>query len=146
MRRHLVKTLSITAVTSALAVAAVMGAASAQDMLPPGPGMEQTMKACGDCHGVGQIIGLQRSAAEWSDTIVAMINLGAPVAENDFDAIVTYLATYFGTEPPPAAGAAAPATEVAPAAPAAPAAAPATEAAPAPAGPAAPQAPSSPAP
>ena len=59
MRRYLVSTLSLTAAGSAIAFAAFLGAASAQDTLPPGPGMEQTMKACGDCHGIGQIIGLQ---------------------------------------------------------------------------------------
>ncbi len=96
MHRHLDKTLSIAAAGSALALAVFLGAASAQDTLPPGPGMEQTMKACGDCHGIGQIIGLQRTAAEWSDTLVAMINVGAPVAEADFDTIVQYLATHFG--------------------------------------------------
>lgn len=139
MRRHLVKSLSIAAAASALGVAAIMGAASAQDALPPGPGMEETQKACGDCHGVGQIFGLQRSAAEWSDTVTSMINLGAPVSEQDFDAVVHYLATYFGTTPPPAEGAAPAADAAAPAADAATApaadapAAPAAEAAPAPA-------------
>lgn len=137
MRRNLVKSLSIAAAGSAIAIAAIMGAASAQDALPPGPGAEETMKACGDCHGVGQIFGLQRSADEWSDTLTSMINLGAPVAEEDFDTIVHYLATYFGTNPPPAAGEAAPAADaaapVAPAADAAAPAAPAGEAAPAPA-------------
>jgi hypothetical protein len=113
MRRYLVNSLSIAAAGSAIAFAVFVGAASAQDTLPPGPGMEQTMKACGDCHGIGQIIGVQRTAAEWSDTLVAMINVGAPVAEADFDTIVNYLATHFG-----------PAPVEAPAAPAAPAPAP----------------------
>ena len=123
--RHLVKSLSIVAGVSAIGVAAIMGAATAQDSLPPGPGMEQTMKACGDCHGVGQIFGLQRSAAEWSDTLVAMINIGAPVPEQDFNIIVNYLATYFGTTPPPAPGAVPAADAATVAAPADPAAAPA---------------------
>jgi len=133
MRRHLVKSLAIAATGSAIAVAAVMGAASAQDSLPPGPGMEETQKACGDCHGVGQIFGLKRTAAEWSDTLTAMINLGAPVAEDDFDTIVNYLATYFGPNPPGEAAEPAPADPATPAAPADATAAPAAPEAAAPA-------------
>ena len=64
--------------------------------LPPGPGREAVLKGCGGCHGIGQILPERRSRAEWSDTVTMMITNGAPVAEADFDAVVTYLATHFG--------------------------------------------------
>jgi quinoprotein glucose dehydrogenase len=69
---------------------------SAPDDLPPGPGHDQVARACGGCHGVGQILPEHRSRAEWSDTVTTMITNGAPVADADFDTIVTYLATHFG--------------------------------------------------
>jgi hypothetical protein len=122
MRSDIIKALTISAATAALVAGAILVPAVAQDTLPPGPGMEQTMKGCGGCHGIGQILTEKRSAEEWANTVTMMITNGAPVEEADFDKVVTYLATYFGTGPAPAPGAA-------PAMPAAPAAA-------APAGPA----------
>ena len=70
--------------------------ASAPDELPPGPGHDQVARACGGCHGIGQILTEHRSRAEWSDTVTMMITNGAPVPEADFDTVVTYLATHFG--------------------------------------------------
>ena len=69
---------------------------SGPDELPPGVGREAVLKGCGGCHGIGQILPERRSRAEWSDTVTMMITNGAPVAEADFDAVVTYLATHFG--------------------------------------------------
>ena len=133
MRSDLVKALSISAAGAALVAGLILAPATAQDMLPPGPGMEEVMKGCGGCHGVGQIMTEKRSAEEWANTVTMMITNGAPVMEADFDKVVGYLATYFGTSPPPAPGAAP--AEAAPAAPA-PAAPVPAEAAPAPAAPA----------
>jgi hypothetical protein len=138
MRTDLVKALSMSAAAAALVAGVILAPAVAQDSLPPGPGMEETLKGCGGCHGIGQILTEKRSAEEWANTVTMMITNGAPVEENDFDKVVGYLATYFGTNPPPAPGAApaAPAAapaEAAPAAPAAPAPAEAAPAAPAPA-------------
>lgn len=90
--------MGVVAVTTLLAFGIVVRAQE----LPAGPGQEQTLKACGGCHGIGQIVDLKRSAEEWSSTVTAMINLGAPVPDSDFDAVVNYLATYLGTSPPPA--------------------------------------------
>lgn len=134
MRTDLVKALSLSTAAAALVAGVILAPAVAQDSLPPGPGMEETLKGCGGCHGIAQILTEKRSAEDWATTVTLMITNGAPVAEADFDKVVGYLATYFGTNPPPAPGAA-----PAAAAPAAPAAAP-TEAAPAtpPAAPAAP--------
>jgi mono/diheme cytochrome c family protein len=117
MRSDLIKALTMTAAGAALVAGVVLAPAVAQDALPPGPGMEETMKGCGGCHGVGQILTEKRSAEEWANTVTMMITNGAPVSEADFDKVVNYLATHFGTSPPPA--------EAAPAAPAAPAPAPA---------------------
>lgn len=69
---------------------------SAPGELPPGPGREAVLKGCGGCHGIGQILPERRSRAEWSDTVTMMITNGAPVAEADFETVVTYLAIHFG--------------------------------------------------
>jgi hypothetical protein len=143
MRTDLVKALSMSAAAAAVIAGVILAPAVAQDSLPPGPGMEETLKGCGGCHGIGQILTEKRSAEEWANTVTMMITNGAPVEENDFDKVVGYLATYFGTNPPPAPGAApaAPAAAPAEAAPAAPAAPAPAAPAPAEAAPAAPAAP-----
>jgi hypothetical protein len=117
MRTDLVKALSMSAAAAALIAGVILAPAVAQDSLPPGPGMEETLKGCGGCHGIGQILTEKRSAEEWANTVTMMITNGAPVEEQDFDKVVGYLATYFGTNPPPAPGAAPAAAAPAPVAP-----------------------------
>ena len=118
MRSDLVKALSMSAAGAALVAGVILAPAVAQDSLPPGPGMEETLKGCGGCHGIGQILTEKRSAEEWANTVTMMITNGAPVEEAEFDKVVGYLATYFGVEPPPALGAAPADVAAPPAAPA----------------------------
>ncbi len=126
MRSDLVK--SVLATTLGLGVAAgliLVRPAIAQDAMPDSPGKAEVVAACSGCHGLGQIQGEHRDAATWTTTVTSMINNGAPVADADFDKVVTYLATNFG-DGSAAPAAAAPATAApATAAPAAPAPAPA---------------------
>jgi hypothetical protein len=82
--------------------------ALAQDWLPQGPGRAETLKACDVCHEVGVIQNLRRTQPQWEATVQNMINFGAPIDDATFDTVVTYLTTYFGTGPRPAAPAAAP--------------------------------------
>jgi len=66
------------------------------DGLPEGPGKAETLAACSGCHGIGQILSEHRDVAQWSSTVTSMINNGAPVADPDFDKVVSYLAAHFG--------------------------------------------------
>jgi hypothetical protein len=79
------------------------GAATAQDMLPPGPGHDTTVKACGGCHDIGTFSGVRRSQDAWETTITNMINFGAMISDDDFDTVLTYLTAYLGLKPPPPA-------------------------------------------
>jgi len=115
MRSDLVKGLLSTTLMTTLGAGLVAGVfivrpAIAQDMMPEGPGKAETVAACSGCHGLGQVTSEHRSAEDWAATVSSMINNGAPVADADFDKVVNYLATNYGTGAPPAAG-------VAPAAP-----------------------------
>ena len=113
MRSELVKGVLVTILGVGL-VAGVIAArpAVAQDNIPDGPGKAETVAACSGCHGLGQIVGEHRSADIWATTVTSMINNGAPVADADFDKVVSYLATNFGdgSPVPGAAPAAAPAS------------------------------------
>jgi len=78
------------------------GVSVAQDSLPPGPGHDETVKACGGCHDIGTFSSIRRSQGEWETTITNMINFGATISDDDFDTVLAYLTTYLGTGPPPA--------------------------------------------
>lgn len=79
--------------------------AAAQD-LPPGPGRDETAKACGGCHGVDVFLSIRRSQDGWESSMQNMINFGMTISDADYDTVLTYLTTWFGTAPrpkPPAA-------------------------------------------
>lgn len=92
---------------AALALTAgLLSPAAAQDGLPPGPGREATVKACGGCHDIGTFSGVRRDQDAWETTITNMINFGAMISDEEFDTVLTYLSTYLGLKPPPPAPAA----------------------------------------
>jgi mono/diheme cytochrome c family protein len=97
MRNHSKKFLALSvlllATTSALA----------QDTLPPGPGMEETVQACTACHSVGTFSNLRRPGPVWEVTLLNMIGWGAQLGGDQFDTVLEYLTTYMGTRPPPPA-------------------------------------------
>ena len=67
----------------------------AQD-LPDGAGKELVMNVCTQCHDLARIISKRRTKEEWSDTVDKMAARGAMASDEEFDAIVTYLAKNFG--------------------------------------------------
>jgi competence protein ComEA len=77
--------------------------AQGQDLLPPGPGREETLKGCSGCHGIRILVGEHRSEYLWSTTVGMMVSIGAPVSDDEFGAVVAYLTAQFGPRPAPAA-------------------------------------------
>jgi competence protein ComEA len=76
-----------------LAFAAV---AKAQSTLPEAPAKKTVENVCGACHDVGTATGKRHTKAGWDAVIDAMANRGARATDQEFDAIVEYLAKYFG--------------------------------------------------
>jgi competence ComEA-like helix-hairpin-helix protein len=81
--------------------------------LPDGAGKDAFASVCTQCHGLDRITPLRRSAEVWKNTVDEMRSKGASGTEQEFTAIVDYLARNFG----PQEGAAKPAGEAAPAPP-----------------------------
>jgi virginiamycin B lyase len=81
-----------------LSIACLNIPAAAQDAanLPDGPGKDKVATACSGCHGLGQVISQRQTAERWTDIVTRMATNGAPVADSDFDMIVSYLAANFG--------------------------------------------------
>jgi len=73
----------------------LMSGAQAQ-ALPDGPGKDAVASVCTQCHTLDRITPLKRSAAAWKETVIAMRAKGADGTDEEFDAIVTYLAKNFG--------------------------------------------------
>src|SRR5829696_4483959 len=77
-----------------LAMAGLLGSAStaAAQAFPDGPGKEILEKKCSTCHAPEQVTTFGRSAEEWHEVVVNMIDLGAEVNEEEAKVLVEYLA------------------------------------------------------
>lgn len=72
--------------------------ASAQDTLPEGPGKAQTLNLCGTCHEAAKATSVKLTREGWVETIDRMKAFGASGADEDFAAVLEYLATHFEGE------------------------------------------------
>ena len=70
--------------------------ANAQD-LPNGPGKDTVEKVCTACHGLEAIVTLQGNKDIWQSVVDDMKGRGADGSNEDFKAIVDYLAKYYGS-------------------------------------------------
>ncbi len=77
-------------------VLALAGVTHAQPTLPEAPARKIVESVCGACHDVGTATGKRHTRAEWDAVIDTMANRGAQATDKEFDAIVEYLAKYFG--------------------------------------------------
>lgn len=79
-------------------IALFAGAAKAD--LPEGYGKAATIRVCGSCHSPERATTLHQSRQGWEETVTKMAKLGAQGTEDDFDAVLSYLAKNFGQEVP----------------------------------------------
>jgi cytochrome c5 len=66
--------------------------------VPEGPGKAILLNICTMCHDLGRIRLGHRSPEEWEETLVSMLNEGAPLSEDAFPVIHAYLSEHFGIE------------------------------------------------
>ena len=89
-------------VLAGVALLGLIGPAAAQTF-PDGPGKEVLEKKCSTCHAPEQVTTFGRSAEEWHEVVVSMIDLGAEVNEEEAKILVEYLAKNWplkGATPP----------------------------------------------
>lgn len=82
------------AIALVLLVACASGA-FAQDTLPDGPGKEQTLRLCGTCHEAAKATSVKLTREGWVETIDRMKAFGAAGADEEFAAVLEYLAEHF---------------------------------------------------
>jgi cytochrome c5 len=66
--------------------------------IPDGPGKEIVLNTCTMCHDLGRIKQGRRSPEEWEETLISMLNEGAPLSDDNFAIVHRYLAKNFGVE------------------------------------------------
>ena len=66
--------------------------------VPEGPGKPILLNICTQCHNLQRIKNGRRSPEEWEETLLAMLNEGAPVSDDQLPVIHAYLSRHFGVE------------------------------------------------
>jgi competence protein ComEA len=81
-----------------LVAGALVFTAAASAELPPGPGKDETIRACSRCHSPELASAQHQTRDQWQVTISKMANLGAEANDNEFEAILDYLSRHFGPQ------------------------------------------------
>ena len=63
--------------------------------LPDGPGKQILLNTCTLCHDLGRVRAHTVSREEWEETLLAMLNEGAMLSDQDFPVLLAYLARNF---------------------------------------------------
>lgn len=66
--------------------------------IPDGPGKEIVLNTCTMCHDLNRIKLGRRSPEEWEETLISMLNEGAPLSDEAFGIVHRYLSKNFGIE------------------------------------------------
>ena len=66
--------------------------------VPEGPGKQILLNICTMCHNLQRIKNGRRSPEEWEETLLSMLNEGAPVSDEQFPVIHAYLSRHFANE------------------------------------------------
>lgn len=96
-QRKLAGILGVLSLAGLLATSPVVAVRAADD-LPEGPGKDVVLKVCTPCHGVSEFTAKRNTRAEWDEEVDKMAARGAKASDEEFDAIVTYLAKNFGKD------------------------------------------------
>ena len=66
--------------------------------VPEGPGKQILLNICTQCHNLQRIKNGKRSPEEWEETLLAMLNEGAPVSDEQLPVIHAYLSRHFSID------------------------------------------------
>ena len=66
--------------------------------VPDGAGKKILLNTCTMCHNLQRIKNGRRSPEEWEETLLAMLNEGAPVSDEEFPVIHGYLSKNYGVD------------------------------------------------
>src|SRR5438874_11489235 len=81
-----------------VSVARISAQTTAADQFPEGPGKSIFIKVCTQCHDVDKVAGLRYSREEWQSLVDEMKAMGGDATDDEWKAVVEYLATNFPRE------------------------------------------------
>jgi cytochrome c5 len=64
--------------------------------MPNGAGKDIILNTCTICHDLTRIKRSSHTEEEWEGTLIAMLNEGAPLSDDDFPVVLAYLTRNFG--------------------------------------------------
>jgi cytochrome c5 len=76
-------------------VGAWASAAVAQE-LEPGAGSDIVMRACSNCHTIGNVLQVRKNRADWDTTVHLMRNYGMDMSDDDMQTVIDYLSAHYG--------------------------------------------------
>jgi len=79
-----------------LATAPAISSQGRSSQLPEGKGKDALRKICANCHEIETVIASRRTRIGWERSVDDMISRGAEGSDEEMDAVVEYLATFFG--------------------------------------------------
>lgn len=83
------------AVLTVVTMGGALGSGRAEAQLPAGPGRAETVKLCSQCHEPERATSLRQDRVGWAATLAKMAALGARGTNEEFRAVLEYLATHF---------------------------------------------------
>jgi len=83
---------------AAVVVAVLMGVRPAPAQLPDGPGKNETVRLCSQCHAPEVVMSVRHDRTGWAATLRTMSARGAKGTEEEFRAVLGYLAAHFPAE------------------------------------------------
>lgn len=78
-----------------IALLAFSSSGFAQDVLPDAPGKNETLRVCSTCHEAAKATSVKLTREGWIETIDRMKAFGAAGSDEEFAAVLEYLATHF---------------------------------------------------
>lgn len=73
-----------------------MGTSVQGQSLPEGEGRQVVADTCSQCHELSFVTDTRRTQGQWQYIVSMMIDMGAPLAEDQVEVVVDYLAKNFG--------------------------------------------------
>ena len=64
--------------------------------MPDGPGKDVVLNSCTTCHDLSRIKSVRHTQDEWEETLIAMLNEGAELSDQNFALVLRYLTKNFG--------------------------------------------------
>ena len=91
-----------TWITSGIVISGLIlfstGITQSQEIFPAGQGRSTLFLVCVQCHSLNRVTEAKLTAADWEFIMYDMISRGAPVREEEIDALKKYLVDNFAIE------------------------------------------------